>query len=114
MRNLKMVSTEKIFNMLPSVVDLYEKLDIDGYRKKFTEKYKGKGNVDKEIVGIDLFKYILKNSAKVKEEVFEIVAIFEDKSVEEVKAQSFAKTLNTVREIFNDKETISFFKSAVQ
>ena len=109
-----MLSTEKIFDMLPGVVVLYEKLDIDGYRKRIAEKNKGKKNINNEAIGIDLLKYILKNSVKVKEEVFEIVSIFEGKTVEEVKIQSFMKTFNTLKEIFSDTETTDFLKHAMQ
>jgi len=107
-----MFNSEKAFDMLPSVVDLYDKLDLDSYRKKIAAK--GKDETDKEALGIDLFKYIIKNSGKIKEEVFEIVSIFEGKSVQEVKEQSFIKTINTVKEIFSNKETTDFFKSAMQ
>lgn len=109
-----MFSTEKAFDMLPSVVVLYDKLDLDSYRKDFAEKNKGKDNLDATMIGIDLFKHVLKNSAKVKEEVFEIVAVFEEKTVEEVKSQKFMKTLNTIKEIFSDTETNDFLKQAMQ
>lgn len=108
-----MFNTEKAFDMLPTVTVLYDKLDIDGYRKKIFEENKNNKNINNEVLGIDLFKYILKNSKKIKEEVFEIVAIFEDKTVDEVKAQSFGKTINTVKEIFTDKDTAELFKSAI-
>jgi hypothetical protein len=108
-----MLTTEKVFDMLPSVVDIYEKLDLDSYRKKIANESKGE-TVDKNQVGIDAFKYILKNSGKVKEEVFEIVAIFQEKSVEEIKVQSFSETINSFKEIFSNKEAMSFFKQAVQ
>lgn len=109
-----MFNTEKAFDMLPSVVVLYDKLDIDGYRKKLAEKNKGKKDVSAELLGIDIFKHVLKNSGKVKEEVFEIVAIFEDKTIEEVKAQSFMTTINSVKAIFTDTETTDFLKQAMQ
>jgi hypothetical protein len=109
-----MINTEKAFDMLPMVVDLYEKLDIDGYRKSLAKESKSKKNIDAEVLGIDIFKYILKNSGKVKEEFFEIVSVFEDKSIEEVKAQGFGKTINTIKEIFTDKDTTELFKSAIQ
>lgn len=108
-----MVSTNKVFDMLPSVVVIYDKLDIDGYRKKIAAENKGKKNVNNEVLGVDLFKYILKNSGKIKEEVFEIVAIFEDKTIDEVKAQSFMTTINTVKDIFQDKETTDFLAQAM-
>ncbi len=109
-----MFSTEKAFDMLPSVVVLYDKLDLDSYRKEFVEKNKGKKDVDANVIGIDLFKHVLKNSAKVKEEVFEIVAVFEEKTIEEVKSQNFMRTLNTIKEIFSDAEATDFLKQAMQ
>jgi len=108
-----MISTEKAFDMLPSVVDLYDKLQIDDYRKKIAEENKGK-KLDQMTSGINLFKFVLKNSAKVKEEVFEIVAVFEEKSVEEIKAQDFMLTINTFKEIFSDKDAVKLFRSAMQ
>jgi len=109
-----MFSTEKAFDMLPSVVVLYDKLGLDQYRKDFVEKSKGKKDVDVNAIGIDLFKHVLKNSAKVKEEVFEIVAVFEEKTIGEVKTQSFMKTINTIKEIFSDTEATDFLKQAMQ
>jgi len=64
--------------------------------------------------GINLFKFVLKNSAKVKEEVFEIVAVFEEKSVEEIKAQDFMLTINTFKEIFSDKDAVGLFTQAIK
>lgn len=109
-----MFTTEKAFDALPTVVDLYDKLDIDGYRKKISEENKGKGKkVDVNAIGINLLKYILTNTPKIKEEVFSLVAIFEDKTVEEVKAQNFVKTLKTFKTIFEDKDLMDFFKQAI-
>lgn len=108
-----MITSEKVFDMLPTVVTLYDKLDIDSYRKKLA-KENIKKKLDSNDLGIEIFKYVLKNSSKVKEDFFEIVAIFEDKTVEDVKAQSFGKTINSIKEIFSDKETVGFFKGAIQ
>ena len=108
-----MITTEKAFDMLPSVVDLYDKLQIDGYRKKMAEENKGK-DFDQMTMGIDLFKFVLKNSGKVKPEVFEMVAIFEEKTVEEIKKQGFMVTVNSLKKIFSDKEAMVFFRSAVK
>lgn len=113
-----MLNSEKAFDMLPHVVDIYDKLNIDAYRKeamKKHEKAKKKGETVSQLdAGIDVFKYIIKNSGKVKEEFFAIVAIFEDKTVDEVKAQPFINTLTTFKEVFTDKELTDFFKSAMQ
>lgn len=108
-----MISSEQAFDMLPSVVDIYEKLNLDEYRKELAEN--NKGNVkDKMAIGIQVFKYIFKNSGKVKQEVFEIVAIFDGKTVEEIKKQSFIKTILVFKEILSDQESMDFFKKAVQ
>ena len=108
-----MISTSKAFDMLPSVVDLYDKLEIETYRKKMAEKNKGK-KLDQTTEGIDLFKFVLKNSGKVKNEVFEIVAVFEEKPVEEVRAQNFMITINSFKAIFSDKEAVGFFTQAIR
>ncbi len=100
--------------MLPSVVAMYDKLDMDGYREKIAKEIKGKEKPNEKILGIGLLKFVLANSAKVKTEIFEIVAVFEDKTVEEVKTQSFMKTINSVRTIFEDKDTTDFLKQAMQ
>lgn len=108
-----MITTSKAFDMLPSVVDLYDKLDIDGYRKTVVEASKGK-TLDQTTLGINLFKFVLKNSGKIKSEVFEIVSVFEEKPVEVVEEQNFIKTANSLREIFADKEAMELFGDAIR
>lgn len=110
-----MISTEKAFEILPYISDIYEKLDFTG----FIEKYqKNKDEEDKEKrqikVGLDIFSFVLKQSGEVKEEFFNIVAIVEDKKVEEVKKQPLVETLKTIKELFADKELTDFFKLAMQ
>lgn len=109
-----MINSEQAFDMLPYVVDIYEKLDIESYRRKTIAKYKGKKNIDQQKVGLDVLLYIVKNSSKVKEEFFTVVAIADKKAVEEIKEQSLAKTISTFKEIFTDKELMDFFKTAMQ
>jgi hypothetical protein len=41
------------------------------------------------------------------------VSTFEGKTVEEISAQSFMATINTLKDIFSDKETMDFFKQAM-
>lgn len=108
------LSTEKVFDMLPSFVDLYDKLDIDGYRNKIAKDNKGKNRKDATTLGIDLFKYILKNSKNIKEECFEIVSVLDERPIEEIKTQSFMITINSIKDIFDDKDAIDFFKLAIQ
>lgn len=109
-----MLSTNTVFDLLPVVVVLYDKLDIDGYRKKISEQNKNKKNINNNVLGIELFKYILSNSGKIKEEVFEIVAIVEEKTIDEIKAQSFMTTINTIKDILTDKEATDFLAQAIK
>ncbi len=111
----KMITSEKAYDMLPYVVDIYDKLDLDGYRKGLTEenKEKGKDELSMTEIGVQAFKHMLKNSGKVKEEVFEIVAIADDLTAQEAKDQSIVTTLATFKEIFSDKDLVDFFKQAM-
>lgn len=112
-KNMRTIESEKVIDMLPFVVDIYEKLDFDKFRKDLKKKYAAKKKIDYLDPVIDSGKYILKNAPKVKDEIFSIVSIVEERSLEEVKNQSFFKTLNTLKEIFTDKDLMDFFKGAM-
>ena len=108
-----MINTDKAFDMLPFVVDMYDKLEIDQYRKALQEKHKGK-EADKLTVGIEVVKYLIKNINKAKPEVYGIVSVMQDKSIEEIKSQPFTKTFMDIKDVFTDKELVDFFKQAMQ
>lgn len=108
------ITSEKAYDMLPYAVDIYDKLDLDGFRKKLNADNKGKEKIAPLDAGIQGLKYILKNSAKVKEEVFQIVALADDKDIKEVKAQSIVETLKTFKAIYSNKDLVDFFKSAME
>lgn len=108
-----MITTDKAIDMLPHVVDIYDKLEIETYRKEMMEKHKGK-DADKMAVGIEVFKFIFKNIGKAKMEVYSIVAVAKDKTTDEIKNQPFPKTIMDIKEIFSDKELVDFFKQAMQ
>lgn len=109
------VSTEQVFDMLPHASDIYTNLNIKNYLKNnvFTAKKGENAENSKKLAGADLIAYILKNSPKAKEAFFNIVAIFEGKSIEEVKKQSLFKTMATIKAIMNDKDLLDFFKASV-
>lgn len=108
------METEKALDMLPHAVDIFEKLDVMAQGKKIAAKYKGKKKVDPLEVGIQVTAFILKNAPKVKTEILSIVAIAEDKTIEEVKKQSLVKTFTTFKSLVRDPELLDFFKSAMQ
>lgn len=109
-----MISSEQAFDMLPYVSGIYEKLEL----KEYIEKNKITINADNDFqslmlgMGLDMFSHVLKNTPKVKKEVFTIVSIVSGKKLEEVKAQSLGETIKVFREIFEDKEMLGFFKQA--
>jgi hypothetical protein len=102
------ISSEKVFDLLPSVCEIYEKLDVE----KFAKGLK-KGITQKE-AGVKVILYIFKNSGKIKEEIFNIVAILQDITVEEAKALGIIQNITVIKELFTDEDTMSFFKQAMQ
>ena len=103
--------------MLPHAVSMIEKLDMKGYILNNKELLNAKDKeASKKIMdskGFDFVMHILKNTGKVKTEVFEILAIVQDKPVEEIKAVPFGKTIKQLKELLQDTELMSFFKSAM-
>ena len=55
----------------------------------------------------------MKNANKVKNEVFEIVAIVEDKKAEEVRKESIFTTIKALKQILETEGMLDFFKSAM-
>lgn len=109
---MSQITTEQTFDMLPNAVAIYEKIELDKFRKDFQVKNKNK-KVDVEDAGVEVILYLTKNLSKVKGDVFELLAIAENKPVEEVKAQPLSKTLQSLKAIFLDKDLMDFFKEAM-
>lgn len=104
-----MISTEKVFDLLPIAVDLYEKLDFETFRKDLDPEGKSKDEI-----GLSAFIFILRQSGKIKKEIFDMVAILDEKTPEEIKKQPFQKTVNALKKIFSEPDIADFFKQAVQ
>lgn len=111
------ISTEQAFDMLPHVSDIYTNLNIKDYLQNNATKAKTSNKEEitvlKNLAGADLIAYILKNSPKAKDSFFNIVAIVDGKSVEEVKKQSLLQTMSSVKAIMNDSELLGFFTQSV-
>ena len=103
-----MITSEKVFDLLPYVCDMYDKLGIE----KFAKGLK-KGTTQKE-AGTKVVLHVLKNSGKIKEEIFNIVALLQGITVEEAKALGVIKSINILKELFADDEVMDFFKSAMK
>lgn len=104
-----MISTEKALDVLPFVAAMYEKIDFESFRTSIKTEGKTANQV-----GIEVFLFLVKNAGKIKTEIFETVAILDDKTAAEIKAQPLSKTLASLKELFSDPEIAGFFKQAVQ
>ena len=111
------ISTDQALDMLPAVVDIYEKLELEAFIKDSRKRFKVDPDQEPEDVYIEavshLAKTVLRNTPLIKEEVSEVVAIAEGSTVDEVKERHFAKTIKTFMEIFKDEEIMELFKSAM-
>lgn len=99
-----MLNSKKAIRMLPYAIDAVEKLDLISAVK----------NNKNDKKGLDLIKHVSKNIDMAEEEIFNIVAIYTEKTVEEVEQQSIVETLLALKDLFSDKDLIDFFKQAMQ
>jgi hypothetical protein len=105
------ISSEVVFDLLPFMIDIFDKLDVEKEGKRLVKISKTKDiDVQKKEIGVNIIKYILKNSPKVKDEFFEVVSIVEGITIEEAKAQGIGKTIKTIQEVMGDEEIMVFFR----
>lgn len=100
------VAIEKLCNIAPVLADLSDKLANDADFKSFMNGRKGMAN--REFV-FKFLPYLLKNY---REEAFNILAGWNDTTIETIKAQPLGKTVAEVKEILFDKDFRSFFSSS--
>ena len=106
-----MITTDKALDLVPYMVDIYEKMD-----KGLLDKSVRKG--DTAEVGKKAMVSILKNLNKFKPEIYGMVSVVTETTPEEVSNQNILKTLKVFKEIYNemfkDPEMADFFGSAVR
>ena len=101
------INAEKLFDILPDATEIFEKLDV----QKFVQENKGKDNNE---LGVALITYILKNTKQFKTEFFNVIAILKEISIDKAKELKLGELTEILKEIGNDKELVSFFKSLMQ
>lgn len=108
------ISTDTAFDMVPAVCSIYDKIDVKTFTSAFADEMNtAESEVDETIVGLDLFMHVLRQSSLIKDEIVEIVSILEDRSIEDVRAQSIIKSLTSIKTIFEDREIMGFFESVM-
>ena len=101
------VAIEKLCNVAPVVADLAEKLSKDTEFKSLV--LSTKENVNNTVFLLKVLPLLLKNYAA---EAYEILSIWNEKSVDEIKAQPFAETVKQIKALFADEDIRSFFTSS--
>ena len=114
-----MITTERAFDVLPDIVDMYEKMGLKEYSKKITGEYKKKYPQDsilahQQEIGREVVFYIVRNSQKAKNEFFRVVSVLSGVTEAEAKEQSLSQTLKVFNELLNDNELMDFFSSAMK
>ena len=100
------VAIDKLCNIAPVIADLSNKLANDEEFKAFMQEKKERSNSD------FLFKFIPHLLKNYREDAFNILAIWNGKTVDAVKAQSFGTTIAEIKAIFTDEDFRSFFSSS--
>ena len=100
------VAIDKLCNIAPVLAELSEKLANDAEFKMFMTEKSERTNRD------FLFKVVPHLLKNYREETFNILAVWEDKTIDEVKSQSFGKTITEIKAIFEDEDFRSFFSSS--
>lgn len=101
------VAIEKLCNVAPVVADLAEKLSKDTEFKSLV--LSTKENVNNAVFLLKVLPLLLKNYAA---EAYEILSIWNEKSVDEIKAQPFSETIRQIKALFADEDIRSFFTSS--
>ena len=100
------VAIEKLCEVAPVIADLTDKLSKDEEFKAFMQEKKERSNSD------FLFRFIPHLLKNYREDVFNILAIWNGKTVDAVKEQSFGTTIAEIKAIFTDEDFRSFFSSS--
>lgn len=100
------VAIDKLCNIAPVLSELSEKLANDAEFKTFMNEKSEKTNRD------FLFKVVPHLLKNYREEAFYILALWNDTTVEALKAQPFGKTVTDIKAIFTDEDFRSFFSSS--
>ena len=100
------VAIDKLCNIAPLLAELSDKLATD---KEFKAMMNTRKNMNNREFVFKFLPYFINNY---REEAFNILAVWNDKTVEEVKGQPFGKTITEIKAIFEDEDFRSFFSSS--
>lgn len=96
---------DKLCDVTPYLIDIIEKSGKDEEVRSLILKIRA----NKKATVADQMRLLPILMKKYKDEIFNILAIFNDKSVDEIKEQSITDTIKQVFALFNDKDIKDFF-----
>ena len=108
------VTSEQIYDVLPTVVTIYKKIGLKEYRNRLAIENKSKKNIDGASLSIDLFMFVLEQSKDIKEELFEIVGVCEGLTIEEAKLLPPGEMISSLKKLFMSKDAIDLLTLAVK
>ena len=100
------VAIDKLCNIAPLLAELSDKLAAD---KEFKAMMNTRKNMNNREFIFKFLPYFINNY---REEALNILAVWNEKTVDEVKAQGIGETIAEVKTIFADKDFRSFFSSS--
>ena len=111
-----MITTEKAFDLLPYVADIFDQLDLEKVldeKRAEAKKQKGTAEERQKALGLSMIMHIIKNTDKCKKSFFPMISILCDCTEEEAKQKPISETIAALKSLFADEELMGFFKSAV-
>lgn len=102
------VACEKLIEIVPIIEELRPKLKEDEKVKELIKSFKETGEENRDNINF-LLKILPLLLGEYKEYTYSIIAIMSDKTVEDVKAQSFSETINSIKNIISNGDLVRFF-----
>lgn len=98
------IAIDKLCNVAPVISSLSESLSHDDEFKSAMQGEKSNRTILFKILPLILKKY--------RAEVYEILSVWTEKNVEEIKEQPLSLTVNEIKAIWADEDFRSFFSSS--
>lgn len=98
------IAIDKLCNIAPVISSLSESLSHDEDYKTFMQGEKSNRTILFKILPLILKKY--------RTEAYEILSVWTEKTVEEIKEQPLSVTVNEIKAIWADEDFRSFFSSS--
>lgn len=97
---------EKLAEVAPIATEAINKLTKDKDFVKFMTTYKS--GISNRLFMINIIPILFKNC---KDEIYKCMSIFTDIPEEEIKKQSFRKTVDQIKKLLQDEDIAYFFQS---